>query len=321
DASDRAEPRWILSGSRLWSRGEYLDHPLLEDLEGAEFQPGPAAWGDRLLVSARTLDGELRHHLLALDLATGEPLWSRLVAKGSEVSDQRGGRFSQGGFPLGAAPPLELVEGAVFVGTHLGVGALYDAVDGRLLWAFKNRRRAPGEPGWSGLRPLTSGPHDGQAPSIAWAPADSDFLYQLVAGPVTAAGLEAGSHPQVAAPLAVGEATDLVASDGATLLCFARAGAERCLTEIDPVRGTRSDSVYLRRGEVFVDLPAVGKQRVVAATNRGLFLFDRADELRLLDQLPLPFGRGPRAPGGHVASLGDRLLVLGPGTLWVLAPK
>ncbi len=49
-------------------------------------------------------------------------------------------------------------------------------------------------------------------------------------------------------------------------------------------------------------------------------IFDRTRELQLIEQLPIPGGAGPREAGGSVYALAGRLLVLGPGTLWVFDP-
>ncbi|MDG1499090.1 MAG: hypothetical protein P8N31_11715 [Planctomycetota bacterium] len=316
------QTRWIFSGGRLFTDGKITSHGLFSGLEESEVQPGAIVVDDRLLVTMRTLDGEVRSWLLALDLATGTPLWKRLLAKGSDLAGS-GERFSAGTLPIGAAQPLAAIKGRVFVGTHLGVGAMVDAADGRLLWSFKNRRRTVDKPGWGGLRPIVYSPVPADAQlahkgtTLLWAPADSDYLYYLKAGPLDAATfLTLG--PAAASPTAIGESTDLVQADEGSLLTYSRAGASKTLSEIDRATGRRVDSIYLRKDESFVGVPLSTATRVLAASNRGLFLFDRKADLQLLDFEVLPTRKDDPFAGGAVAKFGDRIAVLGPGTLWVL---
>jgi hypothetical protein len=305
------EPRadWILSGSRIFSDDGFHDPPLLAPLEGSEIQPGPAIFGDSLLFEARVLDGEVKTYLGALDVATGTPRWLVLVAKGGDLGPIGGARFGSARLPLGSAAPLVIAGGHVLVQTNLGITALFDAVDGRLLWSFKNRRHAPGEPGWSGIAPLV------RPGSFAVAPADSDFGYLLANTRLHAPA----RSPLTSAPLPLESSTDLVAADADALFTFDLAGGERQLSELrlQGEASRRISSILLRTGETFVGLPALGTRHFFASSNRGLFLFDRTRELELIDYLPLPGGAGPREAGGSLTVLGDRLLLLGPGTLWV----
>ena len=316
--------RWMLSGGRLFTGGKLTSHGLFDGLEDSEVQPGAVVVDDRLLVTMRTLDGEVRSWLLALDLTTGMPIWKRLLAKGSDLAGS-GERFSAGTLPIGAAQPLVAMDGRVFVGTHLGVGALLDAADGRLLWSFKNRRRSQEQPGWGGLQPIAieaeASPSGWSASNpkktLLWAPADSDFLYTLAAGPLgPSTFLDLG--PMTAEPVPIGEATDLVQADRAVLLTYSRAGANKTLSELDRRTGRRVDSIYLRQDESFVGAPLSTPTRVLAASNRGLFLFDRTADLQLLDFEVLATRKGDPYAGGSVAKFGQRIVVLGPGTLWVL---
>ena len=179
------------------------------------------------------------------------------------------------------------------------------------------------KPGWGGLRPIVYSPVPADAPlahkgtTLLWAPADSDYLYYLKAGPLDAATfLTLG--PAAASPTAIGESTDLVQADEGSLLTYSRAGASKTLSEIDRATGRRVDSIYLRRDESFVGVPLSTATRVLAASNRGLFLFDRKADLQLLDFEVLPTRKDDPFAGGAVAKFGDRIAVLGPGTLWVL---
>jgi len=318
--ADQPSCHWILSGSRIFSADAFQDPALLAPLEGGEIQPGPAVFDDTVILQVRVLDGEVKTYLVALELATGAPRWIRLVTKGGDIGPVGGARFSTARLPLGSASPLCVRAGHVLVQSNLGVSSLYDAADGRLLWSFKNRRRAPAEPGWSGLAPLAQGDS-----TLAIAPADSDFAY-LLQNRALAAGQRT---PLAAAPLPLGSSTDLVAATKGALFTFNLAGGERQLSQLDLVpslapdrapdlvQKKRVDSILLRTGEAFVGEPATGTNRILASSNRGLFLFDRTRELLLLDYLPIPGGAGPREAGGTAKFLGNRLLLLGPGTLWV----
>lgn len=303
---------WMISGSRLYRGERFVDAPLLAPLEDAEIQPGPAIVGDRLVFEARVLDGDVTTYLVAVGLANGQPLWVRLVAKGGDLGPAGGARFSQARLPLGGAAPLGVQAGNVLVQTNLGISALFAVADGRLLWSFQHRRRDPDATGWSGLAPLSL-PQGG----FAVAPADSDFAYELGAE----APRSPSRSPLLAPPIALESGTDLVAAGDRALIAYALAGGERQLSELRLTQGgavaRRVDSVLLRRDERFVGLPALGPNRILASSNRGLFLFDRTRELYLLDYLAMPSGAGPRQAGGEVLVLGKRLLVLGPGTLWI----
>lgn len=309
--------RWMLSSNGLVSQGAFTTPALLADLEGAELQPGPVRIDDRLLVQARVLDGEVKAYLICLDLTTGAPLWTRLVAKGGAIDD--GLRFGQARLPLGSAAPLAAAGGRVLVSTNLGVDALFDAVDGRLLWTFKTRRVAADDARFSGIRPLVldpdSGPGTYATPTFVTAPADSDHIYAYRAAPLL------GESPLVAPPLPIHSATDLVAHAQRTLFQLAQSGGEHQLVARDLDTGAILDqSILLRRDERFVARPALGAERLVIASNRGVFLFDRTRALYLADHRALPGGAGPRQAGGEVFALGPRLLVLGPGTLWAFEP-
>jgi outer membrane protein assembly factor BamB len=319
DASEApVQTRWILSGNRLWSHGNLIVNPILQELGECEIQPGTATVGDRLFVSVRTLDGEVRSWLLALDLASGTPLWKRLLAKGSDL-EGGAGRFTQGSLPIGAAQALVALDGMLFVGTHLGIGALLDATDGRLLWSYKNKRRKSSEPGWGGAAPIVLPPSmaSGGLHGLLWAPADSDYLYTLRAGALPPDTFQE-LGPTTSPPTPIGEATDLLAGDGDRILTYSRAGANQTLAETRMGTGQRIDSIYLRQSEAFVGQALSSKSLVLASSNRGLFLFDRTRDLQLLDFTPLPTRDSDPFAGGAAYAVGERVVILGPGTLWIL---
>lgn len=300
--------RWLLSGTTHVFEDEGAAPAALEELDGAEIQPGPVLVDDRLLFQARVLDGEVKSYLVCLDARTGAPLWTRLVTKGGAIDD--GSRFGQSRLPLGSAAPLASAQGRVLVSTNLGVDALYDVADGRLVWAFKTRRVQADDARFSGLAPLV-GP---DAAFVATAPADGDHVYLYRPGPA-----QAGS-PLFAAPLPRAGATDLVGFAGDALFVLEKAGGEHLLATrpLPDSDASSARSILLRRDERFVAPPAIGAERLVISSNRGVFLFDRTRGLYLADHVALPGGAGPREAGGEVFALDERLLVLGPGTLWIL---
>jgi hypothetical protein len=308
--------RWMISSNGHLLGDRFTNPDALKVLDGAEIQPGFVVVDDRVILQARVLDGEVQSYLVALDIATGAPLWTRLITKGGSIDD--GMRFGQARLPIGSAAPLVVAEGAVLVSTNLGVDALVDPADGRILWSYKTRRADPDDERFSGITPLVQA---GAEAFVVTAPADSDHAY--VYRPTTLG--PAADAPLWCPPLAIDSATDLVGHSERELFFLNQAGGERQLTSrrIQPGAADEpgAQSILLRRDETFVAAPALGDQRLVISSNRGVFLFDRARSLYLADYLSLPGGAGPREAGGAVFGLGEQLLVLGPGTLWVFEPK
>lgn len=308
--------RWMVSSNGHLLGDRYTNPETLKALNGAEVQPGFVVVDDRVIFQARVLDGEVQTYLVALELATGAPLWTRLITKGGSIDD--GMRFGQARLPVGSAAPLVALDGNVLVSTNLGVDALVDAADGRVLWSYKTRRTNPDDERFSGITPLVQAGADA---FVVTAPADSDHAYvyrPTLIGP-------SSDSPLDCPPLAIDSATDLVGHSGRELFFLNQAGGERQLTSrrIQPNGADEpgAQSILLRRDETFVAPPALGDQRLVISSNRGVFLFDRTRSLSLADYLSLPGGAGPREAGGAVFSLGEQLLILGPGTLWVFEPK
>lgn len=215
-----------------------------------EFQPGPAVHGQSVFVQvrARSALGDVSDGaadeiwLLALDLADGRPTWRRFLTRAADLRSDAGARFRGAMGPGTAGQPLGIVGDHVFVGTNVGLAFLFDAVDGRLEWAFRGRRRAPSADGWPGSRRPLIAP--GEPPTVFWAAFDSDRLYALSAGPPSHAGVLTG------APRALGEARMLVAAGPDEILVAGRDGRRRALRAWLP-SGERRSSLYLGEGERF----------------------------------------------------------------------
>ncbi len=301
------ELRWAVFGDRrLRANGEIEPLPELSELAGLEFQPGPAATDSLVLVQARERSGEFRSWLLAFDRYSGELAWKRLVAAGSELHPDLG-RLGSARFPSLSAQPLLEADGLIFVGTHLGAGALLDVADGTCLWTLKCRRRRDADRGWDGGRPVLALDRR----SFFWSPNDSDHLYLLRAAPLDGGS---GSNPLFATPpCRLDESETLVGGDGEAFVAEGRAGRERTVSE-HRTGGRRTDAIHLGPGEHFPGRGVVSRARVLVASDRGLYLFDRSRELYLLDREPFP-ARPPLQGkaltlGGDVYARGAQILVL-----------
>jgi len=300
-------PRWARSDAGWLRASEGTTEELATRWN---YQPGPLVHGGRVYVQAReTAAGAgseaagARISILAFDLEDGALLWKRLLTKAADLRADIGGRFGSASGPSSPGQPLAAREGRIFVGTNVGLGTLIDALDGRILWSFRSRRRDAEAAGWPGSRPAQFG----SSGELYWTPFDSDHLYVLNAGPDLGAGLLRS------APRPLGEGEDLLtAREGQTLL-FGRAGARWTLTARDR-DWDRRDSLYLARGESFRGAGLASDARVWAASDRGLYCFDRTRDLFLDSVHRLADAGGGR--GGTVYARGPRILVLGEDTLW-----
>ncbi|MEM7308851.1 MAG: hypothetical protein AAF682_19365 [Planctomycetota bacterium] len=305
--------RWAVLGDlRVGPDGAVSTEPGLAELRGAEIQPGPLVVGDTVVAQARTLESEVRAWLLGFSAADGSLLWTRYLAKGSDLTEERG-RFSAGASRRSAAQPLALVDGLVFASTHLGSGHLVDPLDGRMLWSFRPRRRPAGAGGWSGDRPRRT-PADGGPGELLWAPADSDRLYWLAAAELTPRDDALGAL-LARPPLAIGEAAALLgAGEPGGVVLQGRAGRQRTVFWSSVDGAERREAVYLGRAERFSGVGATSAGRALAASDRGLYLFDLERELYLLDYAGLPPLEG--ASGGELFLSGDTVVVVGQNGVW-----
>jgi outer membrane protein assembly factor BamB len=305
--------RWVL-GVRGLIQAE-SDEPVAAraDMLGEGtwgWQPGPVLHEGKLFVQARQLpeeDGETRGErvwLCAFDAWTGRLIWKRDLGRPADLGQESAGRFGSGALASSPGMPLALVSGRVFVGTNAGSCSLVDAVDGRLVWSFKNRRREEGAVGWAGSRPPSMALGPAGVNTLSWAPFDSDYLYELRAEPDLGRGLLSGR------PWEQGEAIDVVTLDARGAVLLGRSGSRRVVLERRPGEETKL-RLYLGRAERFGGRALASQERVLLTSDRALYLFDRSRELLLLTAVPLEEGGG-----GGVWAAGDRIWVLGEDALW-----
>ncbi len=313
----RLRVRWRLSQEGLYVPNQELtpwDEAL--DLPGRfEFQPGPVVVDGRVFVQARGLthpdsDGVLQSAdlwLLALDHSTGQLIWKRPLARPSDLRR----RGSAGNDVPTTAMPLAVEQGVVVAGTNMGVTLALDALDGRQLWSFRTRRRGLDSHGWPGSRP-PSITGQGDNAQVIFAPYDSDRLYCLALRPrlgqriLRRAVIPQGSLIDVA-----GAALD---EEGLELVFLGRDGRHQALRSLDAQHELRS-SLYLGVGERFTGQTLLSSQRAYAASNRGLYLFDRDREYYLQAMGVMEsIGAGV---GGNVVARGDIVAVTGHDSLWV----
>jgi len=310
--TEAARVAWTLVGSELLRGEEARTVPALAELEPFEFQPGPVASADRIVVQLRKYDGRVRAWLAAFERHDGALAWLLELAGGAErVPTQR---FAAHAARVSAQPLLAFEldgEPRVFAGTHLGLGALVDGLTGEPLYGLKNRRRAEHEPGWSGERPLLSTAE--HSPAILWAPADSDRLYAL--RPFALAGLGAEEEAVwVAPPAPLHDARTLLGGDAREQVVLGSAGRERTVSARRAGQD-RIEALDLGEDERFRGTGLVSSERAWVATDRGLYLFDRTRELYLLDsQLLPPAGEAPA--GGDLYARDAHVLVVGTSALW-----
>lgn len=311
----RAEPgarlAWAIVGAERLEEQQVEPVPGLEELGDYEFQPGPVASGDLIVVQARRFDGQVLAWLLAFDRRDGTLVWARALASGADRIARQ--RFAETTKRVAGQALLALEDehGArVFAGTHLGLGVLFDPLLGEPLWSLKNRRRPANEPGWDGSRPAPGTDASG-ARVVLWAPMDSDRVYTLRPFPLDAS---AASSVLVRPPAPLFHAQALLGGDAEEHLVLDGGGAVRNLSARRP-GSDRVDSLDLGQDERFRGQGLLSPQRAWVCTNRGLYLFDRTRELYLLDHAPLP-SAGGGALGGDVLARGRNVLVVGTSALW-----
>lgn len=304
-----ARLRWALVGARwLGPRGS-VEVPALEALAPFEFQPGPVLAADRLIVQLRTDTVPVESWLVALDRTDGSLAWLRPMARGADRVNT--GRMSRVTRRVAAQPLLafELADEArVFVGTHLGLGVLVDALDGEPLWSFKCRRRPEHEPGWSGDRPLFA--PAGSGGMVLWAPMDSDRLYTLSAQRLADEAGTVLARP----PTPLADAQALLGGGPDEHIVTGARGKDRTVS-MRRAGLDRIDALDLGEAEFFRGQGLVSERRVWVASNSDLYLFDRERELYKLDSEPLG-GPGSASGGGDVFAFEQEVLVVGSGTVW-----
>jgi len=321
---------WALGPSGLWTAEDGLVGSL-ESLIGAglwEFQPEPLLIEDRLILQARqwkqerdesgrlriSAQGESRAWAIALDRHDGHLIWKRELGRGSEPRPDVGiPMTATRRVRTPASPPVLLAGHRVFMGTQLGVGALLDLEDGRLLWSYLNPRRTADASGWSALPAPRAVPgRTGEPPTIVWAPADSDRLLWLRGdSDIAGEGLEV--HP----PLSREEAEALLGADADEALILTRYGPHFTLAAYRPQTGERLDAIDLGRDEQPLADLLWSTDRALFASDKALYLFDRGRELYLLEAFPLP--RTAHAGTGRLLTRGGSVQLLLPEGLWTFA--
>ncbi|MCE9593390.1 MAG: hypothetical protein K8S98_04280 [Planctomycetes bacterium] len=302
--------RWATSGTSVADgRGRSTRFPDELALDELQFEPGPVVFSTELVLLARSTPPDAAElddavtWAVALDLATGRPLWKRRLARGPIGPRTAVKRFEQAANIDTAPLELLALDDRVFAGTSTGFGVLFDAADGRLVWSVKNRRRKAEDSGWRGRRPWALS--DGE---LLWPPVDSDRGYRLRARPdVEGNGLFA------ATPFEIGELRTILGANGSTVLAVLASDAGERLATIDLERGTRTVSLALPPKDAFGPEAWVTTSRIVAVTDRGLALFDRTRELFLQDRVELG------APVAAVLASPKGLVALGGGVVWRIA--
>jgi len=297
---------WAVAGERWWPEpGEPRTHPLLAGFEQAELQPAPLALGEQVIVQLRVESGAWNAWLLALDAATGEPLWRCFLARGDELVADLGRGAPAPGLPsAGSAEPLAASDGAVLAGTGLGAGAACSALDGRLTWAASYARRAEPELHWQASAPRAV---QGEPGRWAWAAPDARALALVPSGI---------GDPEHAWPalqrIELEGALYVSGADARSARFGARVGAGRRLVQVERARGLRVPALELGAPEDFSCAGTEAGARALVVTQRALYLFDTARDGYLLASAALE-SAGQRA-SDEAASLwivGARALVLG----------
>lgn len=316
----------------LWFDGRQLAGPGLAS-EGAsgrfdacEFQPGVAVDAERVLVTVREYDldeqagdfnaresssAQIRTWVAALDLTSGALVHRTWLGRGLEIQ-RSAGRFFGARSPAASSAPIAVANGRALITSHTGFSALVDALDGRVLWALRTRRRPSEERRWTG------GPafHDAGERAWALAPADSDQLYWLRDD----ADLD-GAGLFRAPPRESDEASILLGAAMGEALVLAPHGPQRALASWNARSGRTLTAAYLGSEETFGGEGLVADGRALFSTSRGLCLIDLQRELYLLDYAALERSRAMAAAGasagGTVFAAGEWACVLGANALWV----
>lgn len=248
----------------------------------------------------RLAPGRIEAWLVALDPRAGAPRWARLLARGaSRVAAQEKENLGITIFAPPPAPPG--VEGGLVAAlTGLSTWSVVEALDGRLRWTLRVPRAKAGEQ----VPIAVPAPRFLADGGLAAAGDDGPFLLRASARGLDAAhGLALLLRPEpefleARAVLGVDAAGVVALADGGRGWVERRAGA-LVGASFDP--GPRER--VLAAGVVL-------EERVVAVTERALYLLDRGRGLAVLDRAPL-------APGdaGAVHLEGDRVWVLGPARI------
>jgi len=293
------------AGSRIASLSDALG-------PGAwEFQPGPLVVDDLLIVQARRWDltgktnrmsladpARAEAVALALDVSSGALVWRTQLARGSDLLDDPEARFVLAQTPSSSAPAPVLCGSSLVFATGLGAFVALDLADGRPQRAVLGRRVDGGIP-WVAAPVATSDF------SALWAPHGGDSAYEVALGPAHPA---LAASPFVREPRAAGEWSSIIGAHvGRPLVAVARGGRHQVELVTDGDARARR-SVQLSPGEVLLGAHALGSERLLTVSDRGLFVFDLERELYLVGHVPLD---------PNLACLPDGLVAAG-SWLWAL---
>ncbi|MCP3918693.1 MAG: PQQ-like beta-propeller repeat protein [bacterium] len=321
DGEGRSVVHWTLSARGL-ERSNLPPRDAAEILGPGtwQFQPGPLLIDGVVFVLARLLPepegpGAERGGdawLFALDARAGELRWARLITKGSDLKSDSSARRGPGSSVPTAGMPLAHVRGRVVACTNLGIAAAFDAADGRQCWSLRTRRRDVDDPGWPGSRRPSPEAGSDRPRAVVLGPFDSDFLYSFHAIPDLARG---GLY--ASPPVPIGDAADWTGFTGsaeASLVTLGRDGRHRALRLRNGAGEVRS-SLYLGSEEHFAGRGLTSNDRLWLASDQNLFLLDFERDLFLLAAQAIPdLGGGL---GGTPYGRGDRLVLVGPDTVWI----
>ena len=302
-------PQWSL-GEGGWRDADAEQLSSLEAAIGAgawEFQPSPLAVDDVLIVQARRWDisekGERPLLMnparpeavaLALDIKTGELLWRRSLARGSDLLPGEGERFAATRTPaISAASPVLCGSSLVFA-TGLGACATLDLADGRPERSVLGKRI---EDGFSEASP----PIPVDESRVLWTPFGGESVYELALGTLHP---KLSTSPFSKAPTRSDSLSAVIGThQDSPLIALARGGRYQ-IEHLE--RATRS--VQMSLGESLIGAHLLGRERLLSLSDRGLFVFDLGKELYLVGHTPLdPSVQG--LPNGLVAA-GTRAWIL-----------
>ena len=285
-------PRWSV-GRGGWRDADGNLISSLTDALGPgawEFQPGPLVIDDLLIAQARRWDlkeGAGRTSLvdparaeavaLALDISSGALVWRTSLARGSDIYGETGKRFVAARTPSRSAPPPILCGSSLVFATGLGACVALDLVDGR------PQRAVLGQRVESGLS-FAASPVATSDTSVLWAPHGGEAAYELALGP---AHPTLTASPFVRTPRTASDWSSIIGSRGGRpLVVIARGGRHQVELAADGATQARR-SVQLSPGEVLLGAHALGSERLLTVSDRGLFVFDLERELYLVGHVPL----------------------------------
>jgi hypothetical protein len=281
-------PRWSL-GEGGWRDANGAALSTLEEAIGPgawEFQPCPLAVDDVLIVQARRWDisnERQRSHLinparpeavaLALDIKTGELIWKRSLARGSDLLPGEGERFAATRTPAISAPTPVLCGTSLIFATGLGACAALDLADGRPERSVLGQRAKEGT---SYASPPTPIGED----RVLWAPFGGDSVYELALGSLHP---DLASSPFTKPPkLSSGWSAVIGTYKDSPLVALVQGGRYQ-IEHLE--KATRS--IQMSLGEALIGAHLLGSERLLSVSDRGLFIFDLARELYLVGHIPL----------------------------------